>query len=114
MKTFVLFVAVIFSSISLAADRKITYQTLPGSSTRDYSAPAYVTEGDITYRTMPGSTTRDYSAPTYVTKGNTTYKKVEPHTRKTDGFFALIHALTHDGELQETDGEVMTLPVYTY
>ena len=47
-------------------------------------------------------------------KGNTTYKKVEPHTRKTDGFFALIHALTHDSELQETDGDVMSLPVYTY
>jgi len=47
-------------------------------------------------------------------KGNTTYKKIEPHTRKTDGFFALIHALTHDGELQETDGDVMSLPVYTY
>lgn len=34
-------------------------------------------------------------------KGNVTYKKIEPKTRKTDGFFALIHALTKDNELQE-------------
>ena len=26
-----------------------TYQTMPNSSTRDYRAPAYVTEGDLTY-----------------------------------------------------------------
>lgn len=35
-------------------------------------------------------------------KGNVTYKKIEPLTRKTDGFFALIHALTKDNELQES------------
>jgi len=34
-------------------------------------------------------------------KGNVTYIKIEPKTRKTDGFFALIHALTKDGELKE-------------
>jgi len=34
-------------------------------------------------------------------KGNVTYKKIEPKTRKTDGFFALLHALTKDGELEE-------------
>lgn len=47
-------------------------------------------------------------------KGNTTYKKIEPKTRKTDGFFALIHALVKDGDLQETDDDIMTLDVYTY
>ena len=47
-------------------------------------------------------------------KGNTTYKKIEPHTRKTDGFFALIHALTRDSELQDASNELMSLPVYTY
>lgn len=47
-------------------------------------------------------------------KGNTGYYKVEPKTRKTDGFFALVHALTHDSELQEMDTEIMSLPVYTY
>lgn len=47
-------------------------------------------------------------------KGNTTYKKIEPKTRKTDGFFALVHALTQDEELQEVSGDVMTLDVYTY
>lgn len=35
-------------------------------------------------------------------KGNVTYKKIEPLTRKTDGFFALLHALTIDGQLKES------------
>ncbi len=34
-------------------------------------------------------------------KGNVTYKKVEPRLRKTDGFFALIHALSRDAEIKE-------------
>ena len=34
-------------------------------------------------------------------KGNTSYYKIEPKTRKTDGFFALVHALSKDGELKE-------------
>lgn len=39
-------------------------------------------------------------------KGNVTYKKIEPQTRKTDGFFGFIHALTGDellGEAEYTD-----------
>ncbi|MFP4042885.1 MAG: terminase TerL endonuclease subunit [Bacteroidales bacterium] len=47
-------------------------------------------------------------------KGNTTYLKIEPKTRKTDGFFALVHALTQDGELQEQNNNVMDFEVYTY
>jgi phage terminase large subunit-like protein len=47
-------------------------------------------------------------------KGNTTYKKIEPKTRKTDGFFALIHALSKDGELPEARDYVPMLDVYTY
>src|SRR5690554_390587 len=47
-------------------------------------------------------------------KGNTTYLKIEPKTRKTDGFFALIHALTKDSELEEVQDDVMSLDVYTY
>lgn len=47
-------------------------------------------------------------------KGNTTYLKIEPKTRKTDGFFALIHALTKDSELEEPLTEVLSLDVYTY
>ena len=47
-------------------------------------------------------------------KGNTTYKKIEPKTRKTDGFFALIHALNKDGELPEARDYVPMLDVYTY
>lgn len=47
-------------------------------------------------------------------KGNTTYHKIEPRTRKTDGFFALIHALSKDHELQDSTGEFISLGVYTY
>jgi phage terminase large subunit-like protein len=62
-------------------------------------------------------TMRWYVNNTYIEvdgKGNTTYLKIEPKTRKTDGFFALIHALTKDAELQEPLENVMTLDVYTY
>lgn len=34
-------------------------------------------------------------------KGNITYEKIEPKTRKTDGFFAFLHALQFDMELNE-------------
>ena len=47
-------------------------------------------------------------------KGNTTYLKIEQKTRKTDGFFALIHALTKDSELEEAQDDAMSLDVYTY
>lgn len=46
-------------------------------------------------------------------KGNITYKKIEPKTRKTDGFFGLIHALTKDDELIEAI-EPVFFDVYTY
>ncbi|RXI70527.1 terminase large subunit [Clostridium tetani] len=46
-------------------------------------------------------------------KGNITYKKIEPKTRKTDGFFALIHVLSKDEELKEQTG-FMKLSVKTY
>ena len=46
-------------------------------------------------------------------KGNTTYHKIEPKTRKTDGFFALLHALSKDGELKEAQ-PVRPIKVYTY
>ncbi|TDX52148.1 terminase TerL endonuclease subunit [Orenia marismortui] len=47
-------------------------------------------------------------------KGNTTYLKIEPKTRKTDGFFALLHALSKDDELEEQNNNFMSLDVYTY
>ncbi len=47
-------------------------------------------------------------------KGNITYLKIEPKTRKTDGFFALIHALSKDGELPEPLESVASFDVYTY
>lgn len=47
-------------------------------------------------------------------KGNTAYYKIEPKTRKTDGFFALVHALTKDGELEEAQDDVMTFDVVTF
>ena len=47
-------------------------------------------------------------------KGNTTYLKIEPKTRKTDGFFGLIHALSLDSELIEVQNDIRIFDVYTY
>lgn len=47
-------------------------------------------------------------------KGNITYLKIEPKTRKTDGFFGLIHALTLDEELIEAQNDIAIYDVYTY
>ncbi len=47
-------------------------------------------------------------------KGNITYIKIEPKTRKTDGFFALIHALSKDSELEEVQDDILVLDVHTY
>lgn len=47
-------------------------------------------------------------------KGNVTYIKIEPKTRKTDGFFALVHALTKDSELEEVQNDIITLDVVTF
>ncbi len=47
-------------------------------------------------------------------KGNTTYLKIEPVTRKTDGFFSLIHALSKDDELKEEHNSFKIYDVYTY
>ncbi len=44
-------------------------------------------------------------------KGNVTYKKVEPRLRKTDGFFALIHALSKDEILKEASEIRLLRPV---
>lgn len=46
-------------------------------------------------------------------KGNTTYLKIEPKSRKTDGFFALIHALSLDHELEEYS-EPMDIGIITF
>lgn len=45
-------------------------------------------------------------------KGNVSYKKIEPKTRKTDGFFALIHALSLDDQVPE-ESEVFFFDIYT-
>lgn len=47
-------------------------------------------------------------------KGNITYKKIEPKTRKTDGFFGFIHALVLDGELVEVNNNFETFGVRVY
>ncbi|TWH49602.1 terminase large subunit domain-containing protein [Sporomusa sp. KB1] len=47
-------------------------------------------------------------------KGNVTYKKIEPKTRKTDGFFGFIHALVLDSELVEISEDFNTMEVRTY
>jgi len=47
-------------------------------------------------------------------KGNTTYLKIEPKLRKTDGFFALVHALSKDSDLPESGGKFLSLDVYVH
>lgn len=47
-------------------------------------------------------------------KGNITYKKIEPKLRKTDGFFALLHALTLDKQLPEDDGNDIMFNVMSF
>lgn len=47
-------------------------------------------------------------------KGNVTYKKIEPKTRKTDGFFGLIHALTKDSDLIEAQHDIVVYDVVTF
>jgi len=87
MKNRILVGAVLLGFLLLAAggasakDNGTTrYQTLPGSTIRDYSAPSYVTKGNVTYQTLPGSSVRDYRAPSYVTKGDTTYRTLPGST----------------------------------
>lgn len=46
-------------------------------------------------------------------KGNKTYQKIEPIKRKTDGFFAFLHAMSKDEELIEV-GEFISYDVYVY
>lgn len=72
---------VLGAGVTLAKDNGVTrYQTLPGTTIRDYSAPTYVTKGNVTYQTLPGTSIRDYGAPSYVTKGDTTYKTLPGST----------------------------------
>ena len=47
-------------------------------------------------------------------KGNIAYYKIEPKTRKTDGFFALVHVLSRDSELEWPVEDFMSFDVYTY
>lgn len=47
-------------------------------------------------------------------KGNITYLKIEPKTRKTDGFFSLIHGLSIDAELIEVVEDFGAMEVRTY
>lgn len=47
-------------------------------------------------------------------KGNITYLKVEPKTRKTDGFFGLIHGLSIDSELTEVQDNMVFYDVTTW
>ncbi|MBC2207422.1 terminase large subunit [Listeria booriae] len=47
---------------------------------------------------------RWYTNNTYLdidSKGNVSFEKIDPEKRKNDGFMAMVHALTQDGELKE-------------
>ena len=52
-------------------------------------------------------------------KGNTEYIKLEPRLRKTDGFFALVHALSGYDELEnileeDTEAQIFEFKTYSY
>lgn len=48
-------------------------------------------------------------------KGNKSYKKIDPEKRKTDGFMAMIHALTLDEQLNKPISKLRSnLKTYTY
>lgn len=64
----------------------------------------------------PDKLMRWYVNNTYVDtdkKGNKSYLKIEPIRRKTDGFFAFLHAMSADHELMDTQ-EFLSLDVMTY
>ncbi|CEN31397.1 terminase large subunit domain-containing protein [Paraclostridium sordellii] len=47
-------------------------------------------------------------------KGNKSYKKIEPKLRKTDGFFAFIHALSEDEKIPQSVNEQSYYGCYSY
>ncbi|MGG7077620.1 terminase large subunit domain-containing protein [Clostridium sardiniense] len=47
-------------------------------------------------------------------KENKSYKKIEPKLRKTDGFFAFIHALSKDEEIPQSVCETVNYGCYSY
>lgn len=47
-------------------------------------------------------------------KGNTTFLKIEPKTRKTDGFFALLHALSQDDKLPDSGVDLLDIGLIKY
>lgn len=47
-------------------------------------------------------------------KGNKSYKKIEPILRKTDGFFAFIHALSKDNEIPDANVGLVIYDCATY
>lgn len=61
----------------------VTYQTRPGTTSRDWTTPSLVTEGNVTYQVKPGTTGRDWTAPSWETKNGETYQ-VKPGTTSRD------------------------------
>ncbi|MGG5463495.1 terminase large subunit domain-containing protein [Clostridium sp. B9] len=48
-------------------------------------------------------------------KENKSYKKIEPRLRKTDGFFAFLHAMTADEEIPQSEqSEIVNYGCYSY
>lgn len=46
--------------------------------------------------------------------GNMTYGKIEPKSRKTDGFMALVAAMTLEDKIEEGEKTIRKLGIYTY
>ena len=84
MKTFIVILALLCSSLVYAGD-KIIRPTYPGSDTIDYSAPAYgIDKNGNIYRTIPGTTQRDYGAPTLRVDGKGNIYQTLPGSKHRD------------------------------
>ena len=62
--------------VAAAQERQVIYETLPGTTVRDYSKPALIVETEPTtrwspervtiYQSIPGTDVRDYSKKAYI------------------------------------------------
>lgn len=52
----------------------VTYQVAPGTTSRDWTKPLFMTQGNVTYQVKPGTTGRDWTAPSLETRNGDTYQ----------------------------------------
>ncbi|WP_235674885.1 terminase TerL endonuclease subunit [Bacillus mycoides] len=83
-------------ALEIARSGKITHTKLQPVVEEMFATESIVYGSDRMMRWYTNNVYVDKDA-----KGNISYEKIEPYLRKTDGFMAMIHALTLDAELKE-------------